>query len=158
MQLDNNDVKQLLAILQQLVEKVTVAGTADPETVEESVAKPSKKKRGRKPKVEEPTDTEQDDDSENEEDYKFNSKIKTKNINVKKKTYNKFDSMPEYRMHKEDVEIDKKLNIAPPSQRSRTYKPVDARCRVCGRVESVNPALVDSSERYKCNRCAASAG
>lgn len=158
MQLDNNDVKQLLAILQQLVEKVTVTGSDDSENTEQPGEKPPKKKRGRKPKVEVPEDVEQDDASEDEEDHAFNPKIKTKNINVKKKTHNKFDSMPEYRMHKEDVEIDKKLNVAPPSQRSRTYKPVDARCRVCGRVESVNPALVDSSERYKCNRCAASAG
>jgi len=66
--------------------------------------------------------------------------------------------MPEARMHKEDTAIDKKLIVSPPTQRNRSYKPVKARCRVCGRVESVNPSLVDSADRYKCNRCSASAG
>lgn len=152
MQLDNNDVKQLLAILQQLVEKVSVTNVPDSVNTEESITKTPKKRRSKKSK------TDHNEVSEEQEDHIFHSKIKTKNINVKKKSYNKFESMPEYKMHKEDVAIDKKLNVAPPSQRSRTYKPIDVRCRVCGRVESVSPSLVDSADRYKCNRCSASAG
>lgn len=161
MQLDNNDVKQLLAILQQLVEKVSVTNASDATATESQESKPQKKKRGRKPKpqIEAIENTEQhqaDDDSP--EDYILNPKIKTKNINIKKNAHNKFEQMPEYRMHKEDTVIDKKLNISPPSQRNRVYQPVNVRCRVCGKTESVNPSLIDSSERYKCNRCAASAG
>ena len=75
-----------------------------------------------------------------------------------KKTKNKFDTMTEAKMHKDDVEIDRKLRKLPPTQRSRNYKPLKVRCRVCNKEELTNPALVESHERYKCNKCSTSAG
>lgn len=71
---------------------------------------------------------------------------------------NKFLMMPELNMHKEDSELDRKLAKHPPIARSREYSPVSVRCRICGRTDMVNPALVDTMDRYKCNKCAASAG
>ena len=76
----------------------------------------------------------------------------------KQTTKNLFEQMSEYRMHKDDVAIDKKLNKFPPSQRSRNYKPVNVKCRVCGKSEKISPSLVESVERYKCNGCSTSAG
>lgn len=78
---------------------------------------------------------------------------------VKETTFvNKFDTMSESRMHKDDIEIDRKLNKLPPTQRARNYKPLTVTCRVCGKQESLNPSLVESIERHKCNRCSTSAG
>ena len=72
---------------------------------------------------------------------------------------NKFDSMLEARMHKEDIAIDKKLSIMPPVPRARPFELVDAICRVCGKRERVNPVLIsDTLDRYKCNKCATGAG
>jgi len=72
---------------------------------------------------------------------------------------NKFDSMPERNMHKKDTIIDKKLwENLPVSDRTRQFQTVEVKCRSCGKTESVNPVLVDSVERYKCNRCSTSAG
>lgn len=150
MELDSGDVKQLLAILQHLVEKVTVA-KVDTDTVEEKKTKKSTKKQ--KAVVET-----YDEEKEDENEIEFSSKIKSKKLSVKQRSKNKFDTMPESRMHKDDTAIDKKLIVSPPTQRNRSYQPVNARCRVCGRVESVNPSLVEAADRYKCNRCSASAG
>jgi hypothetical protein len=118
MGLDNEDIKQLIAILQRGLEKDS---DEDIETVE---IKP-KKKAAKKPI---------------------------------KKSNNLFDSMSEFRMHKDDVEIDKMLRTHPPTERSRSYRSIDAKCRVCGRTETVNASLIESVERYKCNKCASSAG
>jgi hypothetical protein len=74
------------------------------------------------------------------------------------KRENKFLAMPEINMHREDAELDKKLAKHPPIARSREYSPVSVRCRICGRTDMVNPSLVDTMDRYKCNKCAASAG
>lgn len=71
---------------------------------------------------------------------------------------NKFLDMPEMNMHKEDTLVDQQLIKHPPVARSRGFEPVKVTCRVCGKTETVNPSLVESSNRYKCNRCAASAG
>lgn len=72
---------------------------------------------------------------------------------------NRFDSMLEARMHKEDTAIDKKLSIMPPVPRARPFELVDAICRVCGKKERVNPVLIsDTIDRYKCNKCATGAG
>jgi len=71
---------------------------------------------------------------------------------------NKFLSMPEMNMHKEDVSIDKSLLKHPPVARTREFEPVEVMCRVCGKKEKISPSLVESATRYKCNRCAASAG
>jgi transposase-like protein len=67
--------------------------------------------------------------------------------------------MPERNMHKKDTIIDKKLwENLPVSDRTRQFQTVEVKCRSCGKTESVNPVLVDSVERYKCNRCSTSAG
>lgn len=72
---------------------------------------------------------------------------------------NKFDSMPERNLHKADTEIDKKLWANnKPTDRTRQTSLVSVRCRVCGKNEQVSAALVDSAERYKCNKCAAASG
>jgi hypothetical protein len=74
--------------------------------------------------------------------------------------YNKFDSMSEKNMHKEDVAIDQKLRTQPPVLRNREYQPVSVRCRVCGKQENVNPQVLTGSEleRYKCNKCSSTPG
>lgn len=89
------------------------------------------------------------------------SKIKTKTARSgnKKKNKNKFLDMPEKDMYKNDSEIDKKLCKNPPTPRTRKFKPVKVNCRVCGKTESVSPDVIpESTERYKCNKCAATAG
>lgn len=100
--------------------------------------------------------------SEEEPEPKVSSKknkksSSTKKTNDKNKT-NLFEKMSEFRMHKDDIEIDKKLNRLPPTERSRQYEPTTVRCRVCGRDELINPSLVESTDRYKCNKCSTSAG
>lgn len=99
----------------------------------------------------------------NDTDDQHNIKTKRRSRNGSKKngkpSINKFDSMPERRMHKEDVAIDKKLSIQPPVPRARKFELVQANCRVCGRKEEINPVLItDSLDRYKCNKCSGSAG
>lgn len=72
---------------------------------------------------------------------------------------NKFDEMLESNLHKDDVIIDKALTKHAPTPRMRKYVPVDVKCRVCGKNEQINPALLnDMPERYKCNVCSRSAG
>jgi hypothetical protein len=118
MALNNDDIKQLIAILQKGLE------TEDNQQVEDKPKPKPRKKRA----------------------------IKTKTNN------NKFENMPEFSMFKQDTEIDKKLNVMPPTERTRQYKPVQVKCRSCGKEEKVNPSLVESKERYKCNKCSSSAG
>lgn len=102
------------------------------------------------------------DNDAGEQDEEQNPNIKTKSCSSKSKkkvTKNKFLDMPERNMHKSDSKIDKLLNVQPPTVRTREFVPVDARCRVCGKTESVNPTMIpDSIERYKCNKCAGTAG
>lgn len=76
----------------------------------------------------------------------------------KKKSINKFESMAEFTMCKEDIEIDKKIRKPPPSARNREFDPVKVQCRVCGKKEKIAPSLVESIERYKCNKCSTGAG
>ena len=86
------------------------------------------------------------------------------NINTTKKEVktisNRFLSMPEKDMHKEDVAIDKILNGGKsPTVRSRKYSTVDVTCRSCGKKENVSSVLIyDSVDRYKCNGCSKGAG
>lgn len=87
-----------------------------------------------------------------------NPNIKTKSTRMPSGRQNKFLSMPERNMHKADVEIDKKLAQQPPSPRTRTFETVEVRCRACGKTEEVNPAILDSTDRYKCNKCSTMAG
>lgn len=122
MGLNNDDIKQLIAILQR--------GLVD-EVEESEPEKPTKRARAVKPKEA--------------------KKDKPKRINM-------FDQMPEYRMHKEDVEIDRKLIKSPPTPRRDEFKPLKIACRVCGKTEAVDPSMIESVDRYKCNKCAISAG
>lgn len=85
--------------------------------------------------------------------------VHTQTNNISLNTRNKFDDMPERRMHKEDIAIDKKLATQPPVPRARKFTLVKVSCRVCGKKEEVNPVLItDSIDRYKCNRCSGTAG
>lgn len=72
---------------------------------------------------------------------------------------NKFDQMMEAKLHKEDTEIDKALAIYGPTPRQRKFEPVKVLCRLCGKSEMVNPAVLsESKDRYKCNACSRSPG
>lgn len=71
---------------------------------------------------------------------------------------NKFLSMKEMHMFKEDTAIDKKLSVMQPCPRTRSYSTIDVYCRVCGKKEELNPTLVGETQRYKCNECARSGG
>lgn len=122
MALDNEDIKQLIAILQKGL-------TSD--ELENSEPMPVKKTRRSTPK--------------------------TKTA-AKPKSKNKFDSMPEFNMCKEDLEFDRKVRKPIPSARLRDFEPIKVRCRVCGKNEKVAPDLVESIERYKCNKCSTGAG
>jgi hypothetical protein len=115
MGLDNDDIKQLIAILQK--------GLSDDKVSEKPTKKNAKKTQPSKPKRE-----------------------------------NKFDGMPEFRMHKDDVAIDKRLQKLPPVPRDRDYRPTTVTCRVCGKQETIDPGLVESIERFKCNKCSTSSG
>lgn len=127
-----DDIKQLISLLQKLL------------PVEDSQEQTkSKRSKSRKRKVDE-----------------FNNpNIQTKSPKRIEQTKNKFLDMPERNLHKEDTEVDKKLSKHPPTPRNRHFTPVDVRCRVCGKHESVNPAIIpESKDRYKCNKCSSSAG
>jgi hypothetical protein len=89
---------------------------------------------------------------------KQSGKKKISNTKNKKQSINKFDSMPEMRMHKEDISVDKKLAVHPPVPRARPFELITVQCRVCGRKEEINPVLLTDYDRYKCNRCSSSAG
>jgi hypothetical protein len=103
------------------------------------------------------------EESVSEKDSKAKKKAPRTNnkskASISKSSNNKFDEMMEKRMHKEDIEIDKKLIVQPPVPRSRPFNLVSATCRVCGKKENVNPVLItDSLDRYKCNKCSGAAG
>lgn len=125
MALDNNDIKQLIAILQRGL-------TQDTEIVED-ISLTKQKKKTTKPGT-------------------------NKLIKPKKKYLNKFSSMNEFNMCKEDVEFDKKIRKPPPSERKPAFEFIKTQCRVCGKQENIVPSLVDSMERYKCNKCSTGAG
>ena len=85
--------------------------------------------------------------------------IKNRSSRRPQQTENKFDQMMEAHLHKEDIAIDQKLKKFDPTPRVRAFDPINVVCRVCGKKESINPALLqDTVERYKCNNCARSAG
>lgn len=94
---------------------------------------------------------------EEEEDI---SPIKTKKVRQnKKKSVNKFLNMPEANMHKDDIEIDKKLQKFPPTARNRPSNLVSITCRVCGKQEEIASVLASESRgRYKCNQCSTNPG
>lgn len=86
--------------------------------------------------------------------------IKTKKVkNSKKNFVNKFLSMPESKMHKEDTAIDKLLQVYPPTERQRKTPLIKVQCRVCGKKETVATTLATESRgRYKCNVCSTTPG
>ena len=120
MGLNNEDIKQLIAILQRGL-------SAEEQQTEDEETTPS-------PPPSKPTPK------------------------AKKQRVNRFEQMPEFKMCKEDVEIDKKIRKPPPSERKPPFQFVQVQCRVCGKKENVAPTLVESIERYKCNKCATGAG
>lgn len=119
MGLDNEDIKQLIAILQKGLTQED-GSTDEPMT--------TKKTR------------------------------RSSRSSTKTKKPNKFESMPEFGMCKEDLEFDRKVKKPQPSARLREFEPIKVRCRVCGKNEKVAPDLVESIERYKCNKCSTGAG
>ncbi len=132
MSIDNNDLQQMILLLQKMI-------------------------------VDNSSSTENESSVMNvQESKKTKSKIRTKGNKNKNKTnvehYNKFLDMPESKMHKEDTIIDKKLNISQPTPRVRPFNFIDVKCRVCGKTETLNPALVENVSRYKCNSCSSSPG
>jgi hypothetical protein len=129
MSLNNEDIKQLIAILQR--------GLTDSDD-EDTESEPVKKQKT----------------------TKKSANIKNiDKVDNKSKQINKFDTMMERDMHKNDLKIDQLLSVHPPTTRSREFEPVKVQCRVCQRVEEINPNLVfDSPGRYKCNRCSGAPG
>ena len=110
-----------------------------------------------------------DDEPEKEEEVETKPKRRTtkkksttartkKTTQSKAISTNKFDSMPERNMFRDDVAIDRKLSVQPPSPRTRTYSTIAVTCRSCGKREEVNPGLVHDATRYKCNTCSQSGG
>jgi len=130
---DPNEIKKLIALLQSVVDRQSAHKDNNLSTQES-----------------------------NEEET--SSIIKTKsrkllNDNKSKKPFkNKFLDMPEKNMHKEDIQFDQKVSKHPPVPRNRTFEPITVTCRVCGKTEQVNPSIVDSVQRYKCNLCSTQAG
>lgn len=107
-------------------------------------------------------DSDESEDDVDEQPIKNTKKIpksKITNSSKKPKRLNKFDQMMEKTMHKSDAQIDKLLNVHPPSIRTREFDPVRVQCRVCQKVEEINPSLIlDSPSRYKCNKCSRGPG
>lgn len=102
------------------------------------------------------------DTNKNEEEFSIKQKStkerRSKKKNKQTQSSNKFLDMPEMHMHKEDVAIDKKLIVKPPVPRTRKFEFIEAICTVCGKRDKVSPVLVQSRDRYKCNKCSTSAG
>jgi hypothetical protein len=141
---ENNpdQIKSLISLLQTLLDQQQA-----PKSTNQT--KKSSTKKTKKPKESFSNNT----TTKNQK--KFSNSKQTKNT----KTLNKFDSMSEFNMHKDDALIDKKLVQVPPVARIRDFEFIDVVCRTCGKKETIAPALVlDSPSRYKCNRCATNAG
>jgi hypothetical protein len=108
--------------------------------------------------------TSQEDVSDDETDTKAETPAQKPTIPRTQKTKkiqreNKFLSMPEVNMHKEDPDLAQKLYKQPPVARSRKLQMVNVRCRVCGKEEKVQASLLYGGvERFKCNKCSATPG
>lgn len=135
MPLKDDDIKQLIAILQR--------GLSNDDE-EPSVTS-------------QPTETEDSPIRTKRSGSAF-SASKKKKQNVQKRT-NKFDTMMEKDMHKNDTKIDQLLCVHPPTIRTREFEPIKVQCRVCHKVEEISPNLIyDAPERYKCNKCSGAPG
>lgn len=107
----------------------------------------------------EKAETKEETPSVDSENTNLTNSIRTKNKRLPAQSGNKFEKMSEFHMHKDDKLIDEKLAKHPPVARTREYEPISVKCRVCGKTENINPALVhDSPSRYKCNNCSTNAG
>jgi hypothetical protein len=107
----------------------------------------------------EKAETKEETPSVDSENTSLTNSIRTKNKRLPAQSGNKFEKMSEFHMHKDDKLIDEKLAKHPPVARTREYEPISVKCRVCGKTEHINPALVhDSPSRYKCNNCSTNAG
>lgn len=98
------------------------------------------------------------EDSKTQDYSKSKNSIKTNKLKAKGSSVNLFDKMSEKNLHKEDIEIDKKLSKSLPTERNREFSHVELVCRCCGRKEKCNPTIVLDKTRYKCNKCSTSAG
>lgn len=135
MDLDPKQIQQMIALLQAMLPAVSDSE----DTTEEKPATKKPKANNKTPK----------------------NNIKTKRHKRPTDTThtNIFDTMMESRLHKEDSRIDKLLCVNEPTPRVRKFIPLEVTCRVCGKKDKINPVLLtDSQERYKCNKCARSAG
>jgi hypothetical protein len=94
----------------------------------------------------------------NTDSQKTSNRKPRASVPKKKKSLNNFDKMAEFNMCKEDVEIDKKIRKPAPSARTRPFDFVKVQCRVCGKKDKVAPSLIESNDRYKCNKCSTGAG
>lgn len=112
-------------------------------------------------------ETPQDEEANTQPSKKNTKKNNAKVTNVRgrnsrserPKHTNKFLTMSEKNMFKEDVQIDKLLSKYPPTERSRSTAKIDVKCRICGREETIHPSMLcESVERYKCNNCSTSPG
>jgi len=89
---------------------------------------------------------------------KQSNSIKTNKSKAKSDGVNFFDTIKEKDSHKEDSIIDQKLNRYPPTERNRPFENITLQCRCCGKKEKISPGLLIEHDRYKCNKCAISAG
>lgn len=134
MPLNNDDIKQLIGILQKaLIEESELSDKIEGSHDTNTIAPTKKGKRDPATK---------------------RKRVNKKMANDQDKPYNRFESMPERNMHKDDTRIDKILSQYSPTQRTREFNVIDVVCRVCGKKESINASLVyDAGNRYKCNKC-----
>lgn len=86
-----------------------------------------------------------------------NIKTKKPRKNKKGSFVNEFENMQEFKLHKEDVEVDKRLKQFPTTARTRRYNAKEVQCRVCGRKDKVHPMFANDG-RYKCNNCSRASG
>lgn len=132
MALNNDDIKQLIAILQK--------GLTNDETSnnsQQSTKSTKSKKTG----------------------PKTPQKLKRGRAGGQHNEENQFLSMGVHNLHKDDTTIDKLLKKGPPTPRNRNFKPIKVTCRSCGKKENISPVLLyETPDRYKCNSCASSAG
>lgn len=140
--MSEHQIKSMIALLQTLLTSKTVN---DNTSTEDDNEEPAKRKKTKKTKSSNNT--------------KQSNKLKNKHGYNLSRDNNKFLSMPEANMHKDDSRIDALLSKHPPVSRSRKFEYVNVKCRLCGKEENVSPGiLTDSPSRYKCNKCSAIQG
>ena len=139
------DPKELLNNPEQIKALIDVLQALLPKTDTQEVSQPKVEKKTKKTK---PKPTEQ----------KTNIKTRNRKHNYQTEV-NLFEQMSEFNMHKDDAIIDQKLAKHPPVARTREFEPIEVVCRVCGKRETVSPALVhEGPARYKCNGCSTHSG